>query len=261
MGRFSGKTVLVTGGARGMGASHARGFADEGAQVVIADILDDPGQALAEQIGAAARYVHLDVSQPDQWENAINITEAAFGPLGVLVNNAGIGGGGGQLADISTADWRRVLEVNLDGSFYGIRAAIPSLRRNGGGAIANISSLCGLIGSPLSGAYTTSKFALRGLTRVAAIEYGRENIRVNSIHPGYVETPILRGLTAEQAGVDLKLSLPRMAQPEEVTKMVLFVCSDDASYSTGAEFVVDAGWSAGAPIPIGANAPAVAIPV
>ncbi len=257
-GRFDGRTVLISGGARGMGASHARGFCAEGANVVIGDVRDDAGQQLAGELGPAARYVHLDVTSEDDWTKAVAFAEEAYGPLAVLVNNAGVGGGG-QLVDIELQEWRRVLSVNLDGCFLGIKAAVPSMRRGGGGAIANISSLAGLVGTPLSGPYTASKFALRGLTKVAALELGREGIRVNSVHPGYVQTPILMGLTAEQAGVDLKLALPRMAQPSEVTRMVLFICSDEASYSTGAEFVVDGGWSAGAPISIGANKPGVTL--
>jgi 3alpha(or 20beta)-hydroxysteroid dehydrogenase len=257
-GRFDGRTALISGGARGMGASHARGFCDEGANVIIADVLDDAGQELADELGKAARFVHLDVTSLDDWTRAVAFAEETYGPLAVLVNNAGVGGGG-QLVDIELDEWRRVLSVNLDGCFLGIKAVVPSMRRNGGGAIANISSLAGLVGTPLSGPYTTSKFALRGLTKVAALELGREGIRVNSVHPGYIETPILMGLTAEQAGVDLKLALPRMAQPNEVTRMVLFICSDEASYSTGAEFVVDGGWSAGAPISIGSNKPGVTL--
>ena len=257
-GRFDGRTVLISGGARGMGASHARGFSAEGANVAIADVLDDAGRALADELGKTALYVHLDVTSLDDWTKGVAAAEEAFGPLAVLVNNAGVGSGG-QLVDIDLAEWRRVLSVNLDGCFLGIKAAVPSMRRGGGGAIANISSLAGLVGTPLSGPYTTSKFALRGLTKVAALELGREGIRVNSVHPGYIETPILHGLTPEQAGVDLKLALPRMAQPAEVTRMVLFICSDEASYSTGAEFVIDGGWSAGAPISIGSNKPGVTL--
>lgn len=251
--RFNDTTVLITGGARGMGAEHARGFHAEGASVVVADILDDDGQALAGELGDRARYVSLDVTEPDQWEAAVATAEDAYGPVGVLVNNAGIGGPPTTVADTDPDEWRKVMAVNLDGVFYGIRAVVPSMRKAGGGSIVNISSFAGLEGTPLSNAYSASKFAVRGLTKTAAFELGRENIRVNSVHPGYIETPILGGLSPEDAGLDLKLALPRMAQPEEVTKLVLFVASTDASYSTGSEFVIDGGWSAGDPFPIAAN--------
>ncbi|SOD72152.1 3alpha(or 20beta)-hydroxysteroid dehydrogenase [Jatrophihabitans sp. GAS493] len=251
-GRFDGQTILITGGSRGMGASHARGFIAEGANVVIGDVLDDEGHTVAAELGPRCHYLHLDVSDPDQWAAAVTATEAKYGPIAVLINNAGFGTAS-LLADTSTEDWRGVLSVIIDGTFYGIRAAVPSIRRNGGGAIINISSYAGLAGTPLSGSYTTSKFALRGLTRVAAMELGCDNIRVNSIHPGYVATPALTGLTPEMAGLRNKLAIVRMAESEEVTKMVLFVASEDAAYCTGSEFVIDGGWSAGSPVPIGAS--------
>ncbi|MDH6291334.1 glucose 1-dehydrogenase [Rhodococcus opacus] len=252
--RFDARTVLISGGARGMGASHAAGFLEEGANVVIGDVRDDEGGELVSKLGERARYVHLDVSDPDQWTDAVAVAEATFGPVSVLVNNAGFGGRD-TLVDTSPDEWRRVLSVNLDGSFYGIRATVPSMRRFGGGAIVNTSSYAGLAGTPLNGSYAASKFALRGLTRTAAFELAADNIRVNSIHPGYIQTPLIAGVSPEAVGLQKKLAMPRFGQPEEVTKMVLFVCSDDASYSTGAEFVVDGGWSAGSPIPVRGSEP------
>jgi 3alpha(or 20beta)-hydroxysteroid dehydrogenase len=232
-----------------MGASHSRGFAAEGANVVIADVLDDDGKALADELGDSAVYVHLDVTDEQGWAAAIELAESTFGPLSVLVNNAGIGGAGTPVADATLEGWHRTLGVNLDGVFLGTRAAIGSMRKAGGGSIINISSFAGLVATPFSSDYTTSKFAVRGFTKATAMEVAADRIRVNSVHPGYIRTPILGPLGDEV--VIGKIAIQRMATPEEVTKMVLFIASDDASYSTGAEFVVDGGWSAGSPVSIG----------
>jgi 3alpha(or 20beta)-hydroxysteroid dehydrogenase len=256
--RFEGKSVLVTGGARGMGEAHVRGFAAEGANVVIADILDDEGVALARDLGESAIYVHLDVSVEDQWHSTVRRAESAFGPLHVLVNNAGISGVPAALVDTDLDAWRRVLAVNLDGTFLGIKTAVPSMLRGGtGGAIVNISSFAGLIGSPLIGAYAASKFAIRGLTKTAAMELGPHGIRVNSVHPGYIRTPLLEGIPDE--AIRGRLAIERVATPADVTPVVLFAASPDAGYCTGAEFAVDGGWSAGEPCPIFV-APGAAIP-
>jgi 3alpha(or 20beta)-hydroxysteroid dehydrogenase len=240
---------MVTGGARGMGEAHVRGFAAEGARVVVADVLDDEGGALAEQLGDSAMYVHLDVSDEAQWRSVVERAEAAFGPLHVLINNAGIGGVPAALVDTDIDDWHRVLAVNLDGTFLGIKTVAPSMLRGGaGGAIVNISSFAGLMGSPLIGAYGASKFAVRGLTKIAAMELGPHGIRVNSVHPGYVRTPILDGIPDE--AIHGRLAIERIATPADVTPVVLFAASSEAGYCTGAEFAVDGGWSAGEPSPI-----------
>ena len=257
--RFGGQTVLVTGGARGMGEAHVRGFVAEGARVVIADVLDDEGASLAEQLGDSAIYTHLDVSEEVQWRSVVQRAEETFGPLRVLVNNAGIGGVPATLLDTDLDVWHRVLAVNLDGTFLGIKTAVPSMLRGGaGGAIVNISSFAGLMGSPLIGAYGASKFAVRGLTKTAAMELGTYGIRVNSVHPGYVRTPILEGIPDE--AIHGRLAIERVATPADVTPVVLFAASSDAGYCTGAEFAVDGGWSAGEPSPIfvppGAQVPA-----
>ncbi|MFF5077771.1 SDR family oxidoreductase [Actinoplanes sp. NPDC000266] len=249
MARFDGRTVIVTGGARGMGATHSRGFVAEGARVVIADVLDAEGEALAGELGDAAIYRHLDVTGERQWAQLIEETNAVFGTPTVLVNNAGIGGKGAFVEDETLEDWRRLLAVNLDGVFLGTRAVIPGMKAAGGGAIVNISSFAGLIGTPNAADYTTSKFAVRGFTKAVAMEVAAHGIRVNSVHPGYIRTPILGPLGDEV--VHGKVALDRMAAPEEVTRMVLFVASDEAGYSTGSEFVVDGGWSAGSPVGIG----------
>ncbi|SNY44703.1 glucose 1-dehydrogenase [Paractinoplanes atraurantiacus] len=249
MARFDGKTVIVTGGARGMGATHSRSFVAEGARVVIADVLDAEGEALAKELGDAAIYRHLDVTDEQQWARLIEETNAVFGAPAVLINNAGIGGKGAFVEDETLEDWRRLLAVNLDGVFLGTRAVIPGMKAAGGGAIVNISSFAGLIGTPNAADYTTSKFAVRGFTKAVAMEVASHGIRVNSVHPGYIRTPILGPLGDEV--VHGKVALDRMAAPEEVTRMVLFVASDEAGYSTGSEFVVDGGWSAGSPVGIG----------
>lgn len=247
--RFEGRTVIVTGGARGMGEAHVRGFVDEGARVVIADVLDEDGSALADELGASAIYVHLDVSDEEQWRSTVTRSESAFGPLHVLVNNAGISGVPASLVDTELDVWRRVLAVNLDGAFLGIKTVVPSILRGGtGGAIVNISSFAGLIGSPLIGAYAASKFAIRGLTKTAAMELGPRGIRVNSVHPGYIRTPLLEGIPDE--AIHGRLAIERVATPADVTPVVLFAASADAGYCTGAEFAVDGGWSAGEPSPI-----------
>ena len=247
--RFDGSTVLVTGGARGMGEAHVRGFVAEGARVVIADVLDEEGSALSEDLGSAATYVHLDVSDEEQWQVAVTQTESTFGPLHVLVNNAGISGVPAALVDTDLDVWHRVLAVNLDGTFLGIKTAVPSMLRGGaGGAIVNISSFAGLIGSPLIGAYAASKFAIRGLTKTAAMELGPQGIRVNSVHPGYIRTPLLEGIPDD--AIHGRLAIERVATPADVTPVVLFAASRDAAYCTGAEFAVDGGWSAGEPSPI-----------
>jgi 3alpha(or 20beta)-hydroxysteroid dehydrogenase len=232
-----------------MGEAHVRGFVAEGARVVIADVLDDEGAALADQLGDSAMYVHLDVSDEAQWRSVMERAEGAFGPLRVLINNAGISGVPAALVDTELDVWRRVLAVNLDGTFLGIKTAVPSMLRGGaGGAIVNISSFAGLIGSPLIGAYAASKFAIRGLTKTAAMELGPRGIRVNSVHPGYIRTPLLEGIPDE--AIHGRLAIERVATPADVTPVVLFAASDDAGYCTGAEFAVDGGWSAGEPSPI-----------
>jgi 3alpha(or 20beta)-hydroxysteroid dehydrogenase len=247
--RFDGKVVVVTGGARGMGAAHSRAFAAEAARVVIGDVLDADGEALAEELGDAARYRHLDVSSEESWAGFMAFAEAEFGPVSVLVNNAGVGGAGDPVESMSFAEWRRVLGINLDGVFLGTRAAIASMRKAGGGSIVNISSFAGLLGTPFSANYTTSKFAVRGFTKSVAMEVADLGIRVNSVHPGYIRTPILGPLG--ESVVEGKVAIKRMGLPEEVSRTVLFIASDEASYTTGAEFSVDGGWAAGSPVAIG----------
>jgi 3alpha(or 20beta)-hydroxysteroid dehydrogenase len=242
MKRFDKRTVIITGGARGMGASHARGFVAEGANVVIADVLEQEGRKLAGELGDHAIFSRLDVTSDKDWAATAAAAEAAFGPVSVLINNAGIVSFA-AIADTEPAVWRRVIDINLTGTYLGIRAVVPSMRRAGGGAIVNISSAGGMMAYPYTAAYAASKWGVRGLTRTAALELGRDNIRVNSIHPGPIRTPMTAGpqAAAATAAEAKHLAIARVAEPEEVTRLVLFVASDEASFSTGSEFIVDGG--------------------
>ncbi len=245
--RLAGKVALITGGAGGQGAAEARRFVQEGAQVIIADIVDDACAELAESLGAAALAVHLDVVSEEQWEAVIKQTLAHFGRLDILVNNAGIVRIG-LLEHMSLEDFKLVTEVNQTGVFLGMRAAVPAMRAAGGGSIINISSTGGLEGVEGVIGYVGSKWAVRGMTKSAAMELGRYGIRVNSVHPGGVDTPMING--PEFDGVDkdaayASLPISRVGQPEEIANLVLFLASDESSYSTGAEFTADGGRMAG----------------
>jgi len=242
MKRFNNRTVIITGSARGMGASHARGFVAEGANVVIGDVLEQEGQALADELGAHAIFSRLDVTSDRDWAATVTAAEDAFGPVSVLINNAGIVRFG-QIEETEPNVWRQVIEINLTGAYLGIRAVVSSMRKAGGGAIVNISSGAGFTATFGLAAYVASKWGARGLTKTAALELGRDNIRVNSIHPGPVRTPMTAGpdATAAVAAQARHLAIPRVAEPEEITQMVLFVASDEAGFSTGSEFIVDGG--------------------
>ncbi|WP_077100278.1 glucose 1-dehydrogenase [Mycobacterium terramassiliense] len=236
MGRVDGKVALISGGARGMGASHARMLAEEGAKVVIGDILDDEGKALADEIGEAARYVHLDVTQPDQWDAAVATATGEFGKLNVLVNNAGIVALG-QLRNFDLGKWQKVIDVNLTGTFLGMRVAVDPMTEAGGGSIINVSSIEGLRGAPAVHPYVASKWGVRGLAKSAALELAPFNIRVNSIHPGFIRTPMTEKLPEDM----VTIPLGRPGEAREVSTFVLFLASDESSYTTGSEFVMDGG--------------------
>jgi 3alpha(or 20beta)-hydroxysteroid dehydrogenase len=243
MGRLDGKVAIISGAARGQGAAEARLFVSEGAKVVLGDILDDEGVAVAKDIGDDAAFVHLDVAEESQWQAVVAEAEDRFGPVNVLVNNAGI-----LLFEaidrIELADWERVLRVNVTGAFLGIKAVTPSMERTGGGAIVNVSSTAGLQGLPFMAAYVASKWALRGLTKTAAIDLGQRGIRVNSVHPGGIDTPMIAG-SDPNAWSYRRLPVPRMGEPEEVARAVLFLASDESSYTTGAELAIDGGATCG----------------
>ncbi|QNE47459.1 SDR family oxidoreductase [Glaciihabitans sp. INWT7] len=242
MNRVSGKVALITGGARGMGAAHARLLVAEGAKVVLGDVLDADGEALAVELGEAARYVHLDVTQESDWASALEVTLAQFGHLDVLVNNAGIANGS-PIAEFPLALWQKTLEINLTGSFLGMKTVSTVLAAQGHGSIINVSSVEGLRGSAGLHAYVATKFAVRGLTKSVALELGPSGVRVNSIHPGFITTPLTAGIDSHQ----LQIPLGRAADPIEVSRLVLFLASDESSYSTGSEFVIDGGLTAGIP--------------
>jgi len=240
MGRLNGSVAIVTGGARGIGAALVRALAAEEANVVVGDILDDEGRALADQLGDAVRYEHLDVRSEEEWRRVLDVAERSYGPVSVLVNNAGVV----EFASIeqqSPDAFRRVLDINLYGAWLGMHVVVPSMRRAGGGVIVNISSTAGLTGMPELGAYVASKWGLRGLTRSAALELGQAGIRVVSIHPGPIHTPMTAGMDESMAAGQ---PIPRFGEPEEVARMTVFLVAD-ATYSTGAEFVVDGGQTAG----------------
>ena len=243
MGRLDGKIAIITGAARGQGAAEARLFAAEGARVVLADVLDNEGEAVAAEIGDAAVYTHLDVTDEPQWQAAVALAEDRFGPVTVLVNNAGILLFQ-PLHKTDLADFDRVMRVNVQGVFLGMKSVTPSMTTAGGGSIVNISSTAGLQGLPHLGAYVASKWAVRGLTKTAAIDLGHKNIRVNSVHPGGIDTPMVAG-TSGDAPFYKRLPVPRMGSADEAARAVLFLASDEASYIAGAELAVDGGATCG----------------
>ncbi len=244
MGRVEGKVAIVTGAAGGMGASHARRLVAEGASVVIADVLDEVGQETAASLGDKARYIHLDVTKAIDWKAAVELAVSEFGALDVLVNNAGIL----MVASIEqfTEDqWDTIIDVNLKGQFLGIQAAIPALKESTRGpSIVNVSSIAGFKGYEMMPGYVASKWGVRGLTKQAALDLGKYGIRVNSVHPGTIETPMLAGVGGAPEG-DVKVALRRIGQPDEVSSAVLYLASDDSSFSSGTEIVVDGGEMAG----------------
>jgi 3alpha(or 20beta)-hydroxysteroid dehydrogenase len=248
-GRLHGKVALITGSARGMGAAEAQLFADEGAQVVVSDVLDAEGQVLVKEIGDQALFVRLDVTREADWQAAVAAAVDAFGKLDILVNNAGIVRAA-PLTLMDVEEFRLVTEINQVGVFLGMKSVAGAMTAAGGGSIINISSIDGIQGSPYLCAYAATKFAVRGMTKVAALELAGQNIRVNSIHPGGVSTPMcgeIPGLSREQVEALVGQSVPmrRIGQPQEVARMALFLASDDSSYCTGAEFVVDGGATCG----------------
>lgn len=247
MSNLNGKVALITGAARGQGAAEARLFAQRGAKVVLCDILDSEGQAVAAEIGANAAYIRLDVTSEASWQAAVKAAVSKFGKLNVLVNNAGIVKVT-DLADCPLDEYMQVIQVNQVGVFLGMKTVVPAMKQAGGGSIVNISSIDGLIGMTGGTAYCASKFAVRGMTKVAALELGKDGIRVNSIHPGGILTPMITGagLDAQTAGeIFGRVPLQRIGQPEEIATLAAYLASDDASYSTGSEFIADGGLTAG----------------
>ncbi|MNZ60643.1 3-alpha-(or 20-beta)-hydroxysteroid dehydrogenase [compost metagenome] len=247
MKRLDGKVALITGAARGQGAAEARAFVEQGARVVIADLLEEDGQRLAEELGESAIFQRLDVTCAEQWEAVVRATEEVFGKLDVLVNNAGILVLA-PLEDCSLETYRKVIDVNQVGCWLGMKSVLPAMKRAGGGSIVNVSSTAGMEGVAGGTAYVASKFAVRGMTKAAALELGRHGIRVNSVHPGGIDTVMAR--PPELADIDSSLiygglPIPRIGRPQEVANLMLFLASDESSYCTGSEFIVDGGMLAG----------------
>lgn len=239
MGKLDNKVALVSGGARGMGAAHAREIVAQGGAVVIGDVLDEEGIALAEEIGTQARYIHLDVTSESDWAAAVALAVGAFGRLNVLVNNAGICTMG-SIESFTLDDWNRIISINLTGQFLGIRAATPALTEAAPASIINISSTAGMEGISGLHGYAASKFAIRGLTRCIAIELAGRKIRANTICPGTIATPMNEGL--DVSGFN---PMNRKADPKEVSNLVVFLASDDSSFISGSDIIIDGGELAG----------------
>lgn len=246
MKRLTGKVAIVTGGARGMGEATVRLLVEEGARVLIGDVLDEPGRALADELGQDACYVHLDVTSKNDWEAAVS-RAAELGPLSVLVNNAAIIFQK-TIMDTTEDDFMKIVSVNQLGVFLGMQSVFASLKSNGGGSIINVSSIDGLQSKNSLVAYSSTKWAVRGMTKAAAMEMGKFNIRVNSVHPGGIFTAMHGSDFMSQEDANqfyAHHAIPRVGLPREVAALSAFLASDEATYSTGAEFIADGGWSAG----------------
>jgi len=243
MGRLENKVAIVTGAAQGMGAAHAKLFVEEGAKVVLTDLNEEKGQAFAAELGENAIFVKQNVTSEEDWKNVVAKAEETFGPVHILVNNAGISVNK-PMMDTSLEEYRRIVEINQVSVFLGMKTVVPSMEKTGNGSIVNISSMNGLVAGAIG--YTDTKFAVRGMTKAAAVELSHRGIRVNSVHPGVIETPMVTQGDSYELIKEFSKHIPlqRMAQPEEVSKMVLFLASDDSSYSTGSEFVIDGGLTA-----------------
>ena len=248
MRRMAGMVVIVTGGARGQGAAHGAVCAREGAQVVLADVLDPEGSATAEKLraeGLDVDYIHLDVTAPEDWRTAVDFTVGRFGRLTSLVNNAGINGTIAGAVDETLDGWDAVVGVNQKGVFLGMKNCVPAMRAAGGGAIVNISSIWGCVGADAYISYQASKGAVRLMSKSAALTYAKHGIRVNTVCPGQVGTPM-----GEADGDDVKQAvlaatpMHREAQPEEISWGVLYLLSDEASFVTGTDLVIDGGYTA-----------------
>jgi len=243
MGRLDNKVAIITGSAQGMGAAHARRFIQEGAKVVLTDLNEEKGSALVKELGSNAIFVKQNVVSEEDWATVLKKAEEAFGPVNILVNNAGISVNKG-LMTTTLEEYRRIVDINQISVFLGMKAVVPSMEKAGGGSIVNISSMNGIVAGVVG--YTDTKFAVRGMTKAAAIELSRLGIRVNSVHPGVIDTPMVQQADAKEAIEQFSNFIPlkRVAQPEEVSHLVLYLASDESSYSTGSEFIVDGGLTA-----------------
>jgi|SRR5690625_3849419 len=237
MGRLDGKVAVITGGAGGMGRSHADFFLQEGAKVVIADLESEEARAFVDTLGENATFIALDVTDENNWKQLVTQTEEVFGPIHVLINNAGINNNV-SIEESTVEQYRQTIAVNQDGVFMGMKFVLPSMKKAGSSSIVNISSTSGLRGSANMSAYGA---ALRGLTKAAAAEFAPHNIRVNTVHPGVIETPLIETIKDMLPVLRENIPLKRFAQPKEVSNLVLFLASDESTYSTGAEFIADGG--------------------
>ena len=240
-GKLSGKVAIITGGSRGQGASHARAMVREGARVALTDVRVELGEALAAELGDAAMFIQHDVSKPADWDRVVAATEAAFGPINILVNNAGIVFLK-ELQEMTFEEYERVIAVNQTSVFLGMKAVLASMRRAAGGSIINISSAAANKGIRGNLAYTAAKAAIGGMGRVAALELTADNIRVNTVLPGIIRTPMVDEPDADRVAAMIEaIPVKRLGSPAEVSNLIVYLASDDSSYSTGSEFVVDGG--------------------
>jgi len=251
MSGFEGKIALVTGGGSGIGREAALGFARSGARVVICDVDETGGNetvAMIAEAGGEATFVKADVSKPEQVEAAVAAAVSTYGGLNIVINNAGIGGEANPTGDYSIEGWHKVIDINLNGVFYGMRYGIPAILASGGGSIVNVSSILGLVGWATAPAYVAAKHAVSGLTKAAATEYAQQGIRVNSVHPGFIETPLLTkaGITPGTDGYNFiasKHAMNRLGLADEVANLIVWLASDEASFVTGSQVAVDGGYT------------------
>ena len=247
MARLSGKVAIITGAAQGMGEAHAKAFVENDAKVILTDVNAADGERLAAELGENALFIAHDVRDASVWKAVVEQGEAKFGTINVLVNNAGIIGTIANTVDLTQTEYQLVCDINQLGTYLGMQAVIPSMIKAGGGSIVNISSIAGMIacvGAP-NLAYVGSKFAVRGMTKQVATEYGPNNVRCNSVHPGYILTPMMVAATDENGGgAGDMIPLKRMAAPKEVSQLVMFLASDESSFITGMEHVIDGGMTA-----------------
>lgn len=243
MARMEGKVAIITGAAQGMGAAHARRLVEEGAKVVLTDLNEEKGQATAAELGENALFVKQNVTSAEDWAKVVEEAEKAFGKVDVLVNNAGITMAK-SILDMTEEEYRRIVDINQLSVFLGMKAVIPAMQKAGGGSIVNISSMNGIVAGAIG--YTDTKFAVRGMTKAAAIECANYGIRVNSVHPGVIATPMVvqEDTKAAVEAFAKHIPLKRVAQSEEVSNLVLYLASDESSYSTGSEFIIDGGLTA-----------------
>jgi 3alpha(or 20beta)-hydroxysteroid dehydrogenase len=243
-GRLAGRVVIVSGGARGMGTAHVKRVIDEGGSVVFTDLREEDGAALARELGPRTRFVRADVTSLEDWERVVEVAHASFGPPSGLINNAGILDEG-SIESTTVEQFRRVTEVLELGVFLGMKSVVPTMRDNGGGSIVNISSTAGLVGYPNLIGYVAAKWAVRGMTKAAALELAPHKIRVNSIHPGDTETPMIADLLGSEVVPPTDdIPMGRYGRPEEIAAVATFLLSDDAGYMTGSELIADGGYSA-----------------